>query len=81
MVINGVTNTINLLDNQKDLTKMLQDLGKLHQEKGIPRAAFSVVGNALNSSLIAAFNDDATIGIIQNFSLFYNKGANIIISG
>jgi len=76
-----VTNTINLLENPKDLTKMLKDLGKLHQEKGIPKAAFSVVGNALNSSLIAAFKDDVTIEIIQNFSLFYNKGESIIISG
>jgi len=49
---------------------VLQNLGKTHQQLGIPKAAFTVVGNALNSSLIAAFGKDVTIEIVKNFSLF-----------
>lgn len=69
-VINAVTDTINLLDKPTDLKNVLQNLGKTHQQLGIPKAAFAVVGNALNSSLIAAFGQDVTIEIVKNFSLF-----------
>jgi len=69
-VINAVTDTINLLDKPTDLKKVLQNLGKTHQQLGIPKAAFLVVGNALNSSIIAALGEDTTIEIIQNFTLF-----------
>jgi len=69
-VINAVTDTINLLDKPTDLKNVLQNLGKTHQQLGIPKAAFTVVGNALNSSLIAAFGKDVTIEIVKNFTLF-----------
>lgn len=68
--INAITDGINLLDEPEKLKVMLNKLGVMHEELGVPEESFPVFGNALNATLKAILDKDCQIEIINFFSLF-----------
>mmetsp|Transcript_57894 Transcript_57894/g.48922 ORF Transcript_57894/g.48922 Transcript_57894/m.48922 type:complete len:87 (-) Transcript_57894:295-555(-) len=72
-VVNAITAAIGIVDDKPMFKKVLNDLGVMHEKKGIAKAAFPVVGMALNASLEAALGKNCTIDVLNIVNAFYNE--------
>lgn len=80
-MVNAITNAISLLDDGPKLTKLLSELGLMHEKKGIPAKAYSIVGSALNATLESLLGVTCDIEILNEFSLLFNTATNLMLNG
>lgn len=68
--MNAISDTVNNLKNMEYLEMVLQNLGQTHQQYGIPKEAFPIVGNAISASLTGALGNQNSIEIQRLFIMF-----------
>jgi len=80
-VVNAITNAISLLDDVPKLTKLLSELGLMHEKIGFPAKAYSIVGSALNATLESLLGAACDIEVLNEFSLLFNTATNLMLNG
>jgi len=79
--ISALSNAIMSFDDPPKLKRMLMDLGRIYESKGVSLATLSIVGNALMATIEAALGNDSCIETFNFFALFYNEGSNMLAEG
>lgn len=80
-IISSITDTISLLEDYDKLSKTLINLGRIHENKGIPVESFVIFINAFNTTVEELLGKDSSIETINFVGLFMNLGTNLMTDG